>query len=141
MSISAGANNDDLPRARTKSRPTRVVLVVTILVSLLVAFALLHRLESPDGVYYDPYIGCIGDAYWVYREGQVSLRTPEDNERFGNYTREGRQWVWRNDRGGTGQLVFRATIVGIKLPEQRFMFRRSFAWIPKSRDWIQMHCF
>jgi hypothetical protein len=104
-----------------------------------------YRFPSPDGVYYDPYIGCVGDACWVFEKGQAVMRTPESgpDEFLGTYGIEGGQWVMHNKRGESGRMYFVAAVLGIKFCDpskqqpERFLFRRTFAWIPKVREWVE----
>lgn len=72
------------------------------------------------------------------------MTTPESDNFISRYAREGGVWVYRSPDGGTGQMVFTATILGIRIqdstgPQGRFLFRRGFAWVPKMKTWIQMH--
>jgi hypothetical protein len=83
---------------RTPRRKTRVAAVLAVGSVVAIAFGCNYRLPSPDGVYYDPYIGSIGDAYWVFEKGRLGMRTPESGpeEFLGTYGIEGGRWVMRN---------------------------------------------
>ena len=132
---------------RTPRRKTRVAAVLAVGSVVAIAFGCIYRLPSPDGVYYDPYIGSIGDAYWVFEKGRLVMRTPESGpeEFLGTYAIEGGRWVMQDKRGQSHQMHFTATVLGIKLYDpsrqepDRFMFRRSFAWLPKLREWAESH--
>ena len=126
------------------SRTKRFVLGGLGLLIVCVAFSFAYHLPSPEGVYYDPYVGCIGDAHWVFQDGKFRMTTPESDDLISSYSKEGGAWVYRGVEGGTGQFTFTATIVGIRIQDSssnqgRFLFRRSFAWLPKTWSWIQLH--
>jgi hypothetical protein len=128
------------------TRRTKRLLIVlpAVLIGCFLAAAMCH-LPSPEGTYYDPNIVCIGDAYWVYHDGQLRLKTPESDDLICVYSKGKDGWVYRGAHGGTGQFTFTATVFGISGRDlstgqtQRFLFRRSFAWVPKTRSWIQEH--
>jgi len=131
--------------AQVRWTSPRITVVLAVLFAVVLTFASVCPLSSPDGAYYDPYVGCIGDAYWVFEKGQFSLRTPESNELISTYSKQGGQWVFRDVRGREEQFGFTATMLGIRLHDpsiqNRFLFRRSFGWLPKSWTWVQLHRF
>jgi hypothetical protein len=104
-----------------------------------------YPLPSPDGVYYEPYIGCIGDSYIVFDKGSYLWRMPQSLEAdkpVGTYKREGRRWLLSDLHGHWMPLSFKATVLGIKLDSPtadppQFLYRRCFAWIPKTREWLR----
>jgi hypothetical protein len=118
-----------------------------IVFAIAVAFSCMYRVSLPDGVYYDPYIGCIGDAHWVFEKGRLIVRTPESgpDEFLATYREENGRWLMENTRGETVEMRFTATLLGIKIHDSsnqqrdKFMFRRSFAWLPKSWAWVESH--
>jgi hypothetical protein len=128
-------------------RRKRLSLTVALTALLGVAFAFASQVPfpSPDGVYYDPYVGCVGDAYWVFGKGQLSLRTPESSETISSYSKDQGRWISRTVRGDRWEFSFKATILGIRIHDtsgqepDKFMFRRSFSWVPKTRTWMQLH--
>ncbi len=143
--VNASADIDgETPRARwTKGR---IALAVALVLGGGAVFVCFYPLASPDGAYYDPYIGSIGDSYRVFEKGSLIIRSPESgpDDFIGTYKEEGGRWVLSDGRGQPMPLAFKATALGIKLDAPtsqppRFLFRRSFAWIPKLRWWIDEH--
>ena len=115
-------------------------LILAAPLAFLTAFLYFHCFASPDGSYLDPYVGCIGDAYEVFGDGTVHLQTPESYEMGGHYLKVGNKWV---SDSAKNRLVdtLRPGIFGIRIISpsngtDEYLFRRSFAWIPKSWEWI-----
>ena len=126
------------------SRRKRLIFGGVGILTLCVAFGVAYHLPSPDGIYYDPYVGCIGDAHWVFQDGEFHMTTPESDDLISRYSKEGEVWVYRGADGSTGKFTFTATMVGIRIHDSsnnqgRFLFRRSFAWLPKTWSWIQLY--
>jgi len=127
----------------TRSRTKRLLIVLPVLLVCLAVASLFH-LPSPDGAYYDPNVGCIGDAYWIFERGQLHLQTPESSDLICSYSKGASGWMSTDEKGKSQEFAFTATVFGIKMhtsdgQSQRFMFRRSFAWMPKTWSWIQEH--
>ncbi len=144
MVTSAGVM-DGNPVAGVKSRAGYVVLLVAALFGCAIVFASFVRLPSPDGVYYDPYVGSVGDVYLVFENGRCLLRTTESTDLISTYSKSESGWVCRSVRGGNAKFNFTATILGIRThgasnqEPDTFRFRRAFAWLPKSWTWIRLH--
>ncbi len=143
MRVSADIDSD-APRARwTKGR---IALAIALVLAVCAAFVYFFPLGSPDGVYYEPHIGTIGDAYVVFEKGSCLIRAPESgpDNFIGTYKKEGGRWVLSDGRSQPMPLLFKATPLGIRIDAPmsqppRFLFRRGFSWIPKLRWWIEEH--
>src|ERR1022692_1295583 len=142
MSECASTDQGGLPSSRRKGRAVRVIAGLVV-ICLGVVLACTVHLSSPEGAFYDPDVGCEGDAYWVFHGGEFRLRTPESDELISTYAKKESGWVYHSVRDSTGQFTFTAKLLGITLHDSssqgpdRFMFRRSFAWLPKAWTWIQ----
>lgn len=142
--MSVPSETKDQARRGGRSR-VKLGLAGAAFLVLAALFAVVYPLPSPEGIYYDPYVGCMGDAFWVFNKGQCSIKTPESSEFVSTYSREDGRWMYRTDRGKTGQFAFKATLLGIHLHDpsgqqpDRFLFRRSFCWLRKAWTWVQLH--
>lgn len=125
----------------TQRRTKRLLIVLLVVIVCLIAAAV-YPLPSPDGAYYDPGIGCEGDAYWIYHSGTLRLRTPDSDDFIFKYSKGQDGWMIRDVRGDI-KLTFKATLLGIEQYDTStgqpyaFLYRRSFAWIPKTWGWVQ----
>jgi len=115
--------------------PRLLFLGLLLLVPLGVVY---YRYSStPDGWYYDKYIGSIEPAYYVFEKGQVhsvlgSLR--HNDELLGTYARIGSEWVV-SSWGGTGGGIVEPGLLGIKMYDPapgvifQYVPRRGFSWL------------
>jgi hypothetical protein len=123
---------------RKRSRILRMGLILAVPSALLITFLYFRCFDSPAGWYWDPNIGCEGDAYWVLGDGMISLHTPDSYDKEGHYSKVGDKWV----SDGTVPDTFKPGIFGIRVISpgngtDEYLFRRSFSWIPKSWEWIE----
>jgi hypothetical protein len=111
-------------------RKRRWVLIASSVVALLVAFLLFYEPASPDGIYFDPYIGC-EHGVWILKNGKVYVQcvgqeAPHDE---GVYVKSGNQWIGKS--GG----VIKPSILGITFYDSSFknghafFFRDQFSWV------------
>jgi len=132
--ISASVNR---PRNRSISRIKLgwAACLLFIVVSLVVLSR--YFSSKPDGVYYDPHLGSVGNAYWVFRAGQVHLSNSGPSHLSGSYLKKGDDWV--SEDGGT---VFKPSLLGLRMIDRnnsgndRFLFRRGAGWLADVRDFI-----
>ncbi len=139
----AGMPNDlnssaaDGPRTRCISRTKLSLAVCLLLVGVSLVVLSRHFSSKPDGVYYDPRMGSVGNAYWVFNAGQIHLRTSGPSQTSGSYSKSGNQWV-----SGDGSTVFKPGLLGIRTIDKtnpandRFLFRRGTGWLADAHDFL-----
>lgn len=104
---------------------------------LLLVVVYHHYSSTPDGWYYDKYIGSIEPAYYVFENRQVHSvlgRHRHDDDFLGTYAKMGSEWVVY-PRGGTGSAIVEPGLFGIKLYDPapgvifQYVPRRGFSWL------------
>lgn len=109
-------------------------LVLCLIVCALYAWVA----STPDGTYYEPHLGMTGNAYLVFKGGEIRLKTEAGTTTCGSYLKIGRDWV-----SGNGETIFEPTFIGIRTlsktnsADHRFLLRRGLGWIADSRDYFR----
>ena len=82
----------------------------------------------------------------MFDKGQVRLEIPDEHDvqPLGSYARGPNGWVVLDRNGKANEFTFTANAFGIRSKalgdgQQRFLYRRSFSWIPKTITWIKLH--
>ena len=90
---------------------------------------------SPEGVYYDPFIGSSEPTYWVLREGQVWLKEKgASNITAGVFLRSNGVWVLRGEPN-TPDVILRPTPFGLRMISKpgsgmsKYLPKRGYSWL------------
>lgn len=98
-----------------------------------------HCRPTPDGVYYDQYIGSSQPTYWVFEAGRACLRERgAPDVPAGTYVRSNDTWILRGDPKA-GDVILKPTVIGIRMISgseshmNKYLPRRGFSWLKSGR--------
>jgi hypothetical protein len=90
---------------------------------------------SPDGSYYDAYIGSANPTYWVFEDGKIVLRERGIQDKpIGTYLKSANKWILRGNLE-MGEVNLRPSVFGIRITSptdsgmNRYLPRRGFSWL------------
>jgi hypothetical protein len=113
--------------------PVKLALALLAIVVSVLTVLSAHFSSKPDGAYYDPRVGAVGNAYWVFEAGQIHIKASGTSKASGSYSPSGGRWVCRD---GT---ILKPGLLGIKMIDRnnpgnsRFLFRRGLGWLADAR--------
>ncbi len=126
------------PKTKPAVRKFRWVYALMLAVPACIVLYCAAHSSTPQGSYYDPDLGTVGNTYWEFRAGKIFLRTPRSEDLQGAYVSTGGVWLAEG-----GRCVLRPSPFGIALvdPEDRlpnrFLFRRGLGWVADFRNWMR----
>src|SRR5262245_8741321 len=110
--------------------------LILIVLAAGIGLVLTTHLSSPDGVYYNGSV-----SYLVFTNGEICVQGLVGRPPLAFYAQENGQWFF-SDRNDTDREVITVTVLGITVHDaygkgqDAFLFRRNFAWIPKTWTWL-----
>ena len=111
------------------------MLILCFLVGLSLVW---YYSSTPEGIYYDRNIAA-EYAYWVFKDGQVYLKTPETTNFISTYAMSGGKWV-TSSASSNEHTVVKPSLFGIRIENptthtnDRFVPRCGFSWMFKQKD-------
>ena len=93
---------------------TARILALTVLSAAGVLLIIFRYIPvSPDGTYYDKCMANVGPAYWIFKDGNVLVVTPESTNLISTYSKVGGDWFYHTRTNAS--TILKTTVLGMTM--------------------------